>query len=99
MNDLFRTLVVEIPDTLPIVDVDTSKLPPDWKDIIQYPACQAYGDDWVRSGVSAILRVPSVIIPNESNYIISIHHPDFPQIKLATVEDFIFDPRIKQDDV
>lgn len=99
LNELFRTMVIEIPDKLPIVDVDISKLPTDWKEITQYPACQAYGDAWVRSGASAVLRAPSVIIPNEFNYIISIYHPDFAQIKLVSVEDFIFDPRIKQDDV
>jgi RES domain-containing protein len=44
-----------------------------------------------------VLKVPSAIIASEANYLINTSHPDFEQVKLLGTEDFVFDPRIKQD--
>jgi len=38
---------------------------------------QTIGDQWVEECQSAILRVPSVLMPDGHNYLININHPDF----------------------
>lgn len=43
---------------------------------------------------SAVLAVPSVIIPQETNYLLNPQHPDFKKIKIGKPEDFGFDPRL-----
>ena len=69
-------------------------LPKDW--MLEPPprSLQLLGDDWVNSGSSAILAVPSVVIPKELNYLINPRHPDFAKIKFEKPTDFFFDPRL-----
>ena len=53
------------------------------------------GETWVRSGVSAILRVPSVIVPEELNILINPAHPDAKRCKATRVRRFIYDDRLR----
>lgn len=57
---------------------------------------QAIGDQWVKEGLSAVLRVPSVIMPDGHNYLIHINHPDFKKIKIGKPQPLAFDPRFKK---
>ena len=58
--------------------------------------CRQVGDDWFYRQESLVLQVPSIIIPNEFNYIINAQHKNFKKVKLKLIEPFIFDTRIKQ---
>ncbi|WP_338877123.1 RES family NAD+ phosphorylase [Spirosoma sp. SC4-14] len=93
--DLFRVMVIEIPDGLLVETIDPAKLPADWFAFQQYVICQQLGANWLQRGTSAVLRVPSAIIPNEWNYLLNPAHPDFSRIRLVRTEPFTFDPRIK----
>jgi len=42
------------------------------------------GDRWLKSGKHAVLHVPSVIIPEEYNYLINPLHPDAKKVKVKT---------------
>ncbi len=57
-------------------------------------ASQSIGDQWVERNTSPILRVPSVIIPEGSNYLINISHPDFKEIEIGKSESMAFDQRL-----
>jgi RES domain-containing protein len=52
------------------------------------------GDEWLRSKASSVLRVPSVIIPDESNFLLDPTHPDFAKLSIGTPKEFWFDPRL-----
>ena len=41
-----------------------------------------------------VLRVPSVIIPNDSNFLLDPAHADFSKLSIGRPEDFWFDPRL-----
>ncbi len=57
--------------------------------------CQRLGHDWYTAGSSLILKVPSVIIPKEWNYLINTQHPDFGKVAIESIEPFYsFDPRL-----
>lgn len=60
------------------------------------PSLQLLGDNWVKSGASVILAVPSVIIAKELNYLINPRHPDFAKLKIEKPTDFAFDRRLFQ---
>lgn len=92
----FRVMVIDVPDTLTVDTLPPDTLPANWFDFEQYGACQQIGGEWLRSGRSAVLRVPSAIIANEYNYLLNPAHPDFSRIVLLRTEPFAFDPRIKQ---
>lgn len=91
----FRVMVIDVPDSLPVETISPELLPPDWFDFTQYATCQRIGGEWLRSGRSAVLKVPSAIIGNEWNYLINPAHPHFSRVSLRHTEPFVFDPRIK----
>ena len=94
LNSLFKVVEIKIPDELEIEKVNVSTLTENWQDFTNFPYTQEIGDTWISRKSSTVLEVPSVIIPGEFNYIINQNHPGFNKIKLLSVEDFIFDPRL-----
>jgi RES domain-containing protein len=93
----FKLMRLDIPDQVLIEEVPAAMLPPDWQQVTSYPQCQEIGSAWYQLRRSAVLKVPSAIIASEANYLLNTSHPDFSQVKLLSTEDFIFDPRIKQE--
>lgn len=68
--------------------------PSDWRSDPPSRSTQAVGDAWVRAGATAILRVPSVIVPVEFNYLINPAHPDAKRIVVGKPMAFPFDRRL-----
>jgi RES domain-containing protein len=88
----FRYLEIEAPDTLAIEDVDTSALPKSWRtDLL---ATRRAGDRWLQSSRTALLRVPSVIVPATWNVLINPRHPDNVQIRALRTLSHGLDPRL-----
>jgi RES domain-containing protein len=88
-------LGVEVEDSL-IVDVDQSRLPKNWRANPAPPGVRAIGDEWVASRLSAVLRVPSVIVPSERNLLLNPLHRDFARLKMVNSSTFRFDPRLSK---
>ena len=79
----------------PLVEwVEAAALPRGWRDYPAPPELRALGDAWAESGRSAVLQVPSAIVPDESNYLLNPVHADFSRIRLKPPEPFRWDPRI-----
>lgn len=57
---------------------------------------QRVGDRWIDSGRSAVLRVPSAVIPNEFIYLLNPRHSDFSLIVTEIAVPFTFDERLFQ---
>ena len=55
---------------------------------------QAVGRNWLARGASAILAVPSVLVPQESNVLLNVSHPDFRRLRVSRPEPFAFDERL-----
>jgi RES domain-containing protein len=70
------------------------QLPDDWSASPAPVQVQQIGDDWAQSGASAVLEVPTSIIPLERNYLLNPAHPDFKRIRIGTPEEFVFDERL-----
>ncbi len=71
-----------------------NRLPADWQSEPPPPSSKAIGDVWVREMRSAVLALPSVIIPGEANYLLNPAHPSFRKITMSKPERFAFDPRL-----
>ncbi len=93
----FKLMRLDIPDQVLIEEVPPAMLPAGWQQVTSYPRCQEIGAAWYQLRRSAVLKVPSALIASEANYLLNTNHPDFGQITLVSTEDFVFDPRIKQD--
>lgn len=74
--------------------LDESLLPEGWRSDPPPMAAQAVGDAWVKEGRSAVLSVPSAVVPRERNYLINSLHPDFYAVELSEPEPFAFDERL-----
>ena len=96
-TDTYRTMVIYIPDTLAIEQVNIQDLPENWNQIPLCKECQKKGSKWYKSKKTAVLKVPSAVIPDEFNYVINVWHPEFNQIKLVDSLPFIFDKRLFDD--
>jgi RES domain-containing protein len=69
-------------------------MPAGWKEEPPPRSVQERGDEWVRSGRSLMLALPSVIIPQENNLLINPRHPDFEKLVMKPPVMFSFDPRL-----
>lgn len=77
-----------------VTAVDPVELPANWRDHPPPPETKAIGDQWVSEGSSLVLRVPSVVVPNEFNYVLNPSHPAFADISIGDPIPFPFDPRL-----
>ena len=77
-----------------IVNVEQGKLPRNWKKNPAPPSLQAIGDSWVRGESSAVLRVPSALVPGEDNFILNPAQPDFRKLRIGKPVTLRFDPRL-----
>lgn len=89
----FVAFAVEFDDVL-IAKMPASALPEHWRAEPPGAATMEIGDAWVRAGRTAVLSVPSVIVPEERNYLLNPLHPDFSRIKVQAPIEFTFDPRL-----
>jgi len=82
------------------IDADlVESLPPDqyprnWQHRPISPETKAIGDRWVKQLRSLVLKVPSVVVPEEFNYLINPTHPDFAKIEIGRPVIYHFDPRL-----
>jgi RES domain-containing protein len=57
-----------------------------------------FGADWLKAGASALLVVPSAIIPEEFNVLINPLHPDSRDISAKKLRRWFYDPRLARGD-
>lgn len=98
-DDAPRDLVVvaaDIPESVSRVVVAAKQLPTDWRRSPAPPGLAAIGDGFVGNGRVAILIVPSVLAPAESNWLVNPRHPEFAKIRVHPPERFRYDPRFFQ---
>ena len=74
--------------------LEVAQLHPDWRNIPAPAMLATMGDNWFRSGSTAILAVPSVVIPIELNYLINPSHADFVKLTVESSQSFELDPRL-----
>jgi RES domain-containing protein len=72
------------------------RLPARWSAYPAPVALQEIGDRWVRSRRSVVLRVPSAVVPLESNFLINPGHPDFAAFSIGKPTRFAFDHRLRR---
>jgi RES domain-containing protein len=60
----------------------------------QLAAGQEVGRAWVDDGAALALVVPSVIVPEEANYVLNVRHPQFAKVRIGKPEPFSFDERL-----
>lgn len=83
-----------IPKALKITQIEPDQLPADWRTISARAQLQVIGNAWALKQTTAVLAVPSVVIPSETNYILNPLHPHFSKIEIGEPQVFITDLRL-----
>lgn len=82
---LFR---VEIPAGVSLHEQSVASLPTGWRAEPPTPETMAIGEKWVREGKSAILKVPSMLVPAAANLILNPRHPEAAKVRIGHGETF-----------
>ena len=88
----YSIVSIELPE-VPFVECHASILSPHWKAWPPHPSTQMIGDLFVKEGKHLILKVPSVLVPEEYNYLVNPKHKDATTLKIIAIEPFTFDTR------
>jgi RES domain-containing protein len=86
----YVTLVALLPDGIGLLTEDTLRRNP----ALATRSPAELGDWWVKSQASAVLQVPSVVVPGASNYLLNPEHPEFSLIQVEPPAIFHFDERL-----
>jgi RES domain-containing protein len=82
-----------LPEDYLLVTIDLGDLAPE--EVTSMPvASQAFGDAWLRGKRTAVLQVPSVIVPESSNLLLNPVHPDAADVVIIQRRRFTFDHRL-----
>ena len=83
-----------IPDEMHIETIAVGQLPKNWRRSDGVARLREIGGEWLASGRSAVLRVPSAVLPLESNFLIDPRHADFRRIETGRPESLDMDSRL-----
>lgn len=70
------------------------QLPENWRALPAPGETRQIGDAWLDEQASAVLRIPSVVLPESANYVINASHPDISHLQVAAVQPLLLDHRI-----
>ncbi len=85
---------IEIPEDITLMEVRMEDLPRAWDAKPPIRVTQMIGDDFSVQNESAVLKVPSAIVPQEFNYLINPIHPDARRIRVIQKTPMSFDFRL-----
>lgn len=90
----FRRVSVTVPKGVSLKEVRVNSLDKSWTDYPESRACREIDRDSTGKGRYCILKVPSVVVPEESNHLFNPAHPEFKCLRFGRPQILAFDPRL-----
>ena len=72
-----------MPSNVAVTELSARALPRSWR---RYPApasLQRFGNEWLDRNSACVLRIPSALVPSESNFLINPAHPDARKLRVV----------------
>jgi RES domain-containing protein len=94
-NDIppsFTLLKIIGPD-LPFDEIELATLDQGWVGRVEIT--RDLGSEWLRRGSSALLRIPSALVPESANYLLNPLHKDAGLYQIEKSYQYPFDARLK----
>jgi RES domain-containing protein len=88
------SIEIEAPDQLQVEELTEPDLPRGWFRTPAPAALRKIGSEWLRSGRTPFLRVPSAVIRHERNCLINPEQREAARIKIVSTGKFVFDRRL-----
>ena len=73
---------------------ELAALPENWRALPAPESTRRLGAAWAAGRKSLVLRVPSVVLPAEANYVLNPLHPDAAAVEVGEPEPLQVDPRL-----
>jgi len=90
----FFMLTIYVPDKIKCLEVSEDDLVYNWKEFPRVKQTRELGDRIVMENKFCLIKVPSVVVPGDFNYLINPEHKDFNKIKIIDSAKFPFDDRL-----
>ena len=87
-------LGIEVPDDAGERHLNTENLPANWQTMLHSEECRAIGDALAKGQESLVLRVSSIIIPEEDDLVINPGHPRAAEVRIVSERPFSYDPSL-----
>ena len=84
----------EIPAEVAQTRIEAAQLPADWRTMGARDVLQDLGAAWLQAAATAVLSVPSAVVPAERNYLLNPRHPDFAHIRIGSPQSLQTDVRL-----
>lgn len=84
----------DVPDAVWKNALDCKKPPVGWDAVPEGMVSLDEGDNWLKHSATALMIVPSVIVPDEFNVLINPAHADMSQIGVVKVKKWQYDRRM-----
>lgn len=88
----FTLLKIEGPE-IEAFAITRSALPDDW--LARLEITRGLGSDWLRKKESVLLKIPSAIVPQTTNFLFNPLHPDASRFEIVAAFPYPFDARMK----
>jgi RES domain-containing protein len=88
----YRLLRIVVPDDVPAGRVRDADLPDTWPE--QTELTRGLGDTWLKEARTALLTVPSAVVPSTFNVLLNPAHPDARRITVVESSDHVIDRRL-----
>ena len=92
LPDSYQLLKVQAPDEIATENVALSALPRAWEEDLA--ATRRIGDGWLGSRRTALLEIPSAIVPETLHYLLNPAHPEASNITIEWARRFPHDKRL-----
>jgi RES domain-containing protein len=92
LPDDYVLMRIAAPDDMAVRTIEPEELPENWR-ARNSQTCRAIGDAWLARPASALLLVPSAIIPFEQNVLINPLHSDSARLTVTGITLFTWDSR------
>jgi RES domain-containing protein len=88
----YRLLQIAVPDDIAVAKIGEDLLEADWRERIEMT--RMIGDAWLSAAETALLAIPSAIVPHTHNYLMNPLHPDSQRISVLSHGSYPFDFRL-----
>jgi len=89
----YELVTIDIPDDS-VTEAHIRDLPVDWQSFPHSNSTQKLGDRFVHEGKFLVLKVPSVVVQGEYNFLINPKHEEAAKVRVVNKEPFLFDKRL-----
>lgn len=93
-NDRYM-VEIEIPNGFKVLVLDAKDLPEGWNQSPPGGLTRKKGDGFIIEAAAVVMRVPSSIVPKESNYLINPGHPAAAGVTIISNERLDIDQRLE----